>query len=93
MLLSEPPWGGPGTGPPPLSMDDAVRIAKEEIPTYLGDPVDLKVTGVELRSLCCPERWFYVVSFYLPKELGDSLPIPVLLSGHAVKLNIGGIKP
>jgi hypothetical protein len=85
-LASEPDWAGPSFGLPPLSLEDAVTIARHEIPKYIETSEDLKVVRIEIESLCCPERWFYVISFRTPQLGDDSLSIPVLMSGRAVEL-------
>jgi len=86
MLAAEPEWLGPEVGSPPVSIEQAVAISQRELSGYFPDVVGWRLTGVRLHSLCCPDRWFYVVSWLPDDVAGDSLSIPVLMSGRAVKL-------
>ena len=87
-LASEPTWGGPGSGPAPLSLDDAVLIAKQEVHKYFPGSPEPKVAEVEMHSLCCPDRWFYVIGFGPLSRGEDLLAIPVLFSGKAIELTL-----
>lgn len=85
-LTTEPEWAGPGSGPAPITMDAAIALAERDISKYFADVENWRVKRVELRSLCCPERWFYIVSWLPAGARGDALGIPVLMSGHTIPL-------
>src|SRR5437867_6434954 len=85
-LSSEPAWSGPGTVPPPLAMDMAVEISRHELVKYGSKAQAWKVARASLYSVCCPEKWFYVIGWLPPGSSGEPLEIPVLLSGKAVEL-------
>src|SRR5262245_2530924 len=47
----EPTWGGPGTGQPPLSMEEAIEITRHELPKYPPAGSNWTVVDAELDSL------------------------------------------
>jgi hypothetical protein len=86
ILPAEPAWLGPGSGPPPVTIDEAVALSRPEISRYFNDTASWQVRSVELRSLCCPEKWYYIVNWLPVGATGDALGIPVLMSGQTVAL-------
>src|SRR5207249_7415339 len=65
-LPDEPTWAGPGAGPPPLSMEQAVEISRREVPRCFPGVPTWEVRSVSLHSLCCPRKWYYVVQWLPP---------------------------
>ena len=80
-----PRWKDPVTSAPPLSIAEAIAVAGREVPRYVSEAARWHVSGVALHSFGVGDMWFYVVSYRPAGEVtGDSLPIPVLMSGQAV---------
>ncbi len=86
VLDREPPWVPTESTAPPLSIADAVRITRAEIPRY--DAADLKwsVREVVLREVFA-QRWVYLVrwkAFDAQEFKEHTLLIPVLMSGRTI---------
>ena len=85
-LLVTPPWSGRETNPPPLSPDRAIAASRQEVPKYLADAEAWQVDEIRLQTLGQEDGWYYVIEWRRTDAVGDSLSIPVLMSGVAVPL-------
>jgi len=90
-FAKEPFWEGPGTSVPPISLDDAIRISREQLQLYYPRHHQWIVTDAGLKSVCCPRHWFYSVEWLPSEDSLDTLDIAVMLSGRPVKLSPGPV--
>ena len=75
----------------PVTMEDAVAIAKKDIDRYDKDNKLWVLSRIELSRLGITNKWFYIVQF--DKRMGinsdvisnDYLMIPVLFNGKTIK--------
>ena len=82
---SRPEWSTPQETPPPLDMQEAIKISYSELPKYFPKVEQWDLEDIWLHSLK-PGKWFYVVSWRARGTSGDDLGIPVLMDGQAVAL-------
>ena len=86
LLPAEPTWLGPGSGPPPIAIDEAVALSRSDISRYFTYSDSWRLRSVELHTMCCPDRWYYLVNWLPVGATGDALGIPVLMSGRTIEL-------
>jgi hypothetical protein len=86
MLKQTPSWTNREACPPPLSVDKAIAISKQEVPKYFTNTADWVVREITVETLGRNDKWYYVVDWLPPDATGDGLEIPVLMSGFAVSL-------
>ena len=85
-LANSPSWDGPENEAPPMSLAEAVRIARQEVPRYVTTPERWLLHGIGVQSLGRDGKWFYLVSWRPPgNHVGDDLSVVVLMSGEAVQ--------
>jgi hypothetical protein len=90
-FAEEPLWEGPGSSGPAISLDEAIRISREQVQLYYPLHHDWIIEGAGLKSVCCPRHWFYSVEWLPSEDSADSLDIAVMHSGRPVKLSPGPV--
>jgi hypothetical protein len=85
-LKQTPSWTNRDTQPPPLSVDKAIAISRQEVPKYFTNAVDWAVREITVETLGQQDKWYYLVGWLPPEANGDRLEIPVLMSGVALPL-------
>src|SRR5262245_61211938 len=87
-LVSTPGWTEVENREPPLSVSAAVAFAKADLVSYLPEVTEWQLVGVRLERLGWQGKWFYVVEWKSARHhRGDSLEIPVLMSGQTIRLS------
>lgn len=86
MLKRTPPWTNQESSSPPISLDRAIAISKQEVPKYFTNAADWAVREITVETLGQHDKWYYVVGWLPPEANGDALEIPVLMSGVALPL-------
>ena len=88
-ILNESPAWSIGK-PVPLSIEEAVGIARKEVQKYDKKEGAWEVTSIHLQRLG-EEQWFYVIQFDPTKGMSSAPPsndyivVPVLLNGKTVE--------
>jgi len=84
-LNSEPAWDGPGSSPAPLSMNDAITVARKQLSRYSEvTEWDLGAATIKRVNVGNVERWMYFIKWRATRLHELVLEIPVLMSGTAV---------
>ncbi len=85
-LDASPKWANPESTRPPLSLQDAVEVARSELPAYVSKPKRWFLDQVTLEAVPDqPGHWYYVVDWLLQhSERTEAVTIPVLMNGKAI---------
>jgi hypothetical protein len=81
-VTNTPPWTATHGENPPVSVQEAVRLAQRALPGSLPDASAWSVGEIQLSQWPDPEHWSYKINLDGPSH--SKITIAVLMNGHAI---------